>query len=171
MPEVKPFRVFDADAHLFEGDDAWKYLEPEYEHRRPRQVAIADAPPTFGTVDAFWAIDGRLVPAVAFLPRSPRQRPNALHADPPLEDSRTEVPPVGTSRAGCGPCISDPPEGPTHLRGVAAMTNRPRFNARLLRAGALLALALCGAAVPALEEADLDARILALRAELEGAVG
>jgi uncharacterized protein len=64
VSQAKPFRVFDADAHLFEGEDAWKYLEPEYEHRRPRPVEIANPPPTFGTVDAFWAIDGHLVPSV-----------------------------------------------------------------------------------------------------------
>jgi D-alanyl-D-alanine carboxypeptidase/D-alanyl-D-alanine-endopeptidase (penicillin-binding protein 4) len=47
------------------------------------------------------------------------------------------------------------------------MTDRKR----VLRGGALLALALCAAAAPAsLAEAELDQRILALRAELEGAV-
>ncbi len=64
MTTAKPFRVFDADAHLFEGESAWKYLPSEYEHRKPRPVEISNVPPTFGTVDAFWAVDGQLVPVV-----------------------------------------------------------------------------------------------------------
>lgn len=54
----------DADAHIMEGQDAWKYLDQAFEDRRPLAFAVEDRP-SLNKLNAFWLIDGRIVPTPA----------------------------------------------------------------------------------------------------------
>jgi predicted TIM-barrel fold metal-dependent hydrolase len=51
----------DADAHIMEGPDAWKYLDAAYADRRPLAFAVEDRP-ALNKLNAFWLIDGRVFP-------------------------------------------------------------------------------------------------------------
>jgi predicted TIM-barrel fold metal-dependent hydrolase len=52
---------FDVDAHVEESVDTWKYLDAEFQIRRPTVVTAEDSPRLFGR-NAFWLIDGNLFP-------------------------------------------------------------------------------------------------------------
>lgn len=54
-------RSIDADAHIMEGPDAWKYLDRAYADRRPIAFTVEDRP-SLNKLNAFWMIDGRVVP-------------------------------------------------------------------------------------------------------------
>ncbi|HTM08521.1 MAG TPA: amidohydrolase family protein [Verrucomicrobiae bacterium] len=57
--EVKSLRVIDADAHVEESAETWRFLDPEFFPRRPLAAAL---PPdtSFGEHNAVWIIDHKL---------------------------------------------------------------------------------------------------------------
>lgn len=55
--------VFDADAHVEESMDTWRYLAPEYEARKPVPITLEDRAELCGQ-NAFWLIDGAIAPRV-----------------------------------------------------------------------------------------------------------
>jgi hypothetical protein len=55
--------VFDADAHVEESEDTWRYLAPEYAARRPVPVNLEDRRELCGQ-NSFWLIDGAVLPRV-----------------------------------------------------------------------------------------------------------
>ena len=56
---MKGQTVIDTDAHVEEGVEAWKYLEPAYADRRPVPLTVDDVP-YLGNTNAFWLVDGKL---------------------------------------------------------------------------------------------------------------
>jgi predicted TIM-barrel fold metal-dependent hydrolase len=50
--------VIDADAHVEESEEVWRYVEKEFWERRPVAVTLDNAP-SLGNVNAFWLVDGR----------------------------------------------------------------------------------------------------------------
>ena len=53
--------VIDADSHVEEVEDTWRFLEPPYSERPPLVVEQRGAP-GLTIQDAFWVIDGRVLP-------------------------------------------------------------------------------------------------------------
>src|SRR3954451_3028111 len=53
--------VIDADSHVEEIEDTWRFLEPPYSERPPLVVEQRGAP-GLPIQDAFWVIDGRVLP-------------------------------------------------------------------------------------------------------------
>jgi uncharacterized protein len=60
---IRVVTFIDADAHIEESLDTWKYLDPRFGERSPQPVVVQDRPPMFGH-HAFWFIDGAAVPRV-----------------------------------------------------------------------------------------------------------
>jgi len=56
-------KVIDADAHVEECIDTWKYLDQEFYTNRPIPVTI-DKNTSFGANNAFWLIEGKVFPKV-----------------------------------------------------------------------------------------------------------
>ena len=54
-------RVIDADAHVEECTETWKYLDQEFYTQRPIPVTI-DKDTSFGVNNAFWLIEGKVFP-------------------------------------------------------------------------------------------------------------
>jgi uncharacterized protein len=52
---------FDADAHVEESADTWKYLDETFSRRRPVPITLEDQPALLGQ-NSFWLIDGAVVP-------------------------------------------------------------------------------------------------------------
>jgi predicted TIM-barrel fold metal-dependent hydrolase len=52
---------FDADAHVEESADTWKYLDETFSRRRPVPITLDDQPALLGQ-NSFWLIDGAVVP-------------------------------------------------------------------------------------------------------------
>ena len=52
---------FDADAHVEESTETWKYLDEKFSRRRPVPVTLEDQPALLGQ-NSFWLIDGAVVP-------------------------------------------------------------------------------------------------------------
>jgi predicted TIM-barrel fold metal-dependent hydrolase len=52
---------FDADAHVEESADTWKYLDQTFSRRRPVPITLEDQPALLGQ-NSFWLIDGAVVP-------------------------------------------------------------------------------------------------------------
>ena len=52
---------FDADAHVEECRETWKYLEPEFARRAPVPITLEDQPALLGQ-NSFWLVDGAVVP-------------------------------------------------------------------------------------------------------------
>jgi hypothetical protein len=52
---------FDADAHVEESTETWKYLDETFSRRRPVPVTLEDQPALLGQ-NSFWLIDGAVVP-------------------------------------------------------------------------------------------------------------
>jgi len=59
-----PFITFDVDAHVEESADTWKYLDEKFVRRRPVPVTLEEQPALLGQ-NAFWLIDGAVVPRTA----------------------------------------------------------------------------------------------------------
>jgi predicted TIM-barrel fold metal-dependent hydrolase len=57
------FRVIDADSHVEEPLEAWSYLEPKYEARRPFPIT-GENRPFLHNMNSFWYIDGCVYPKV-----------------------------------------------------------------------------------------------------------
>ncbi|MBI3079506.1 MAG: amidohydrolase family protein [Deltaproteobacteria bacterium] len=55
------YPVVDADSHVEEPEEAWEYLDKEYEARKPFALVTEDRP-ILGHMNAFWYIDGQVVP-------------------------------------------------------------------------------------------------------------
>jgi predicted TIM-barrel fold metal-dependent hydrolase len=55
---------FDADAHVEESPETWKYLDDKFSRRRPVPVTLEDQPALLGQ-NSFWLIDGAVVPRTA----------------------------------------------------------------------------------------------------------
>ncbi len=55
---------FDVDAHVEESADTWKHLDKKFERRRPIPVTLEGQPALLGQ-NAFWLIDGAIVPRTA----------------------------------------------------------------------------------------------------------
>ena len=53
--------TFDADSHVEESLQTWKYLEEKFARRRPIPVTLEDQPAPLGQ-NSFWLIDGAVVP-------------------------------------------------------------------------------------------------------------
>ncbi|MFQ5934244.1 MAG: amidohydrolase family protein [Dehalococcoidia bacterium] len=70
--------IIDADAHVEECAETWKFLDQEFYPRRPLPVKIENDTP-YGTNNAFWFIDGQAYPKLAG---------RGLHtfATPPISD-------------------------------------------------------------------------------------
>jgi len=58
------FRVIDADSHVEEPTEAWGYLEPRYEARRPFPIT-GENRPLLHNMNSFWYIDGSVYPKVS----------------------------------------------------------------------------------------------------------
>jgi hypothetical protein len=58
------FRVIDADSHVEEPAEAWGYLDPKYEARRPFPIT-GENRPFLHNMNSFWYIDGSVYPKVA----------------------------------------------------------------------------------------------------------
>ena len=58
------FRVIDADSHVEEPEEAWGYLDPKYEARRPFPIT-GENRPFLHNMNSFWYIDGSVYPKVA----------------------------------------------------------------------------------------------------------
>ena len=58
------FRVIDADSHVEEPEEAWGYLDPKYEARRPFPIT-GENRPFMHNMNSFWYIDGSVYPKVA----------------------------------------------------------------------------------------------------------
>ncbi len=56
--------TFDVDAHVEESVHTWKYLDEKYARRRPIPVTLEGEPALLGQ-NAFWLIDGAVVPRTA----------------------------------------------------------------------------------------------------------
>lgn len=54
-------RNFDADAHVEESADTWKYLDQRFARRTPVPITLEDQPALLGQ-NSFWLIDGAVVP-------------------------------------------------------------------------------------------------------------
>jgi predicted TIM-barrel fold metal-dependent hydrolase len=52
---------FDADAHVEESTETWKYLDEKFSRRQPVPVTLEDQPALLGQ-NSFWLIDGGVVP-------------------------------------------------------------------------------------------------------------
>ncbi|HEX7228564.1 MAG TPA: hypothetical protein VF353_12395, partial [Candidatus Binatia bacterium] len=52
--------TFDADSHVEESPQTWKYLEEKFARRRPIPITLEDQPALFGENSFF--IDGAVVP-------------------------------------------------------------------------------------------------------------
>lgn len=60
---MSAYGFVDADAHVEECDETWDHLDPEYRSRRPVAVALdRDKVPNRGNLNAFWLIDGKVLP-------------------------------------------------------------------------------------------------------------
>ena len=57
------FRVIDADSHVEEPEEAWGYLDPKYEARRPFPIT-GENRPFLHSMNSFWYIDGCVYPKV-----------------------------------------------------------------------------------------------------------
>ena len=58
------FRVIDADSHVEEPAEAWGYLDPKYEARRPFPIT-GENRAFLHNINSFWYIDGSVYPKVA----------------------------------------------------------------------------------------------------------
>lgn len=58
---MKTYSFVDADAHVEECDETWNYLDEEFRSRRPVAVTLDHAPGR-GNLNAFWLIDGNVLP-------------------------------------------------------------------------------------------------------------
>lgn len=58
---MNAYTFIDADAHVEECDDTWNYLDEEFRPRRPVAVTL-DRAPGRGNLNAFWLIDGNVLP-------------------------------------------------------------------------------------------------------------
>jgi predicted TIM-barrel fold metal-dependent hydrolase len=58
---MKTYSFIDADAHVEECDATWDYLDAEFRSRRPVAVTL-DHAPARGNLNAFWLIDGAVLP-------------------------------------------------------------------------------------------------------------
>jgi predicted TIM-barrel fold metal-dependent hydrolase len=56
--------AFDVDAHVEESLETWKYLDEKFARRKPIPVTLEDQPALLGQ-NAFWLIDGTVVPRTA----------------------------------------------------------------------------------------------------------
>jgi predicted TIM-barrel fold metal-dependent hydrolase len=56
--------TFDVDAHVEESLDTWKYLDKQFERRRPIPVTLEGQSALLGQ-NSFWLIDGAVVPRTA----------------------------------------------------------------------------------------------------------
>jgi predicted TIM-barrel fold metal-dependent hydrolase len=54
-------RIIDADSHVEESEEYWRYLDSRYETRRPIPI-VAENRPQFVGMNAFWYIDGDTFP-------------------------------------------------------------------------------------------------------------
>ena len=59
-----PYITFDVDAHVEESVDTWKHLDEKFDRRRPIPVTLEGQPALLGQ-NAFWLIDGAVVPRTA----------------------------------------------------------------------------------------------------------
>lgn len=57
-------RIIDADAHVEECEETWKFLDEEFFQRRPVPVTIPNNTP-YRSNNAFWLIDGKAYPKLA----------------------------------------------------------------------------------------------------------
>ncbi|HSF56720.1 MAG TPA: amidohydrolase family protein, partial [Candidatus Binatia bacterium] len=57
------FRVIDADSHVEEPEEAWSFLDPKYEARRPFPIT-GENRPFLHHMNSFWYIDGSVYPKV-----------------------------------------------------------------------------------------------------------
>ena len=57
------FLVIDADSHVEEPEEAWSYLDPKYEARRPFPIT-GENRPFLHSMNSFWYIDGSVYPKV-----------------------------------------------------------------------------------------------------------
>jgi hypothetical protein len=53
--------TFDADSHVEESAQTWKYLDEKFARRRPVPITLEDQPAVLGQ-NSFWLIDGAVVP-------------------------------------------------------------------------------------------------------------
>jgi predicted TIM-barrel fold metal-dependent hydrolase len=53
--------TFDADSHVEESAQTWKYLDEKFARRRPIPITLEDQPALLGQ-NSFWLIDGAVVP-------------------------------------------------------------------------------------------------------------
>jgi hypothetical protein len=53
--------TFDADSHVEESPQTWKYLDEKFALRRPIPVTLEDQPALLGQ-NSFWLVDGAVVP-------------------------------------------------------------------------------------------------------------
>ena len=53
--------TFDADSHVEESAQTWKYLDEKFVRRRPIPITLEDQPALLGQ-NSFWLIDGAVVP-------------------------------------------------------------------------------------------------------------
>lgn len=58
---MRPYPVVDADSHVEEPVEAWSYLEPEYQSRKPFPITGDNRPDLFG-MNSFWYVDGKVFP-------------------------------------------------------------------------------------------------------------
>jgi len=56
--------TFDVDAHVEESIETWKHLDGKFERRRPIPVTLEGQPARLGQ-NAFWLVDGAIVPRTA----------------------------------------------------------------------------------------------------------
>src|SRR5205823_495774 len=54
-------RIVDADSHVEECEEYWRYLDPRYAARRPFPI-VGENLPQFAGMNAFWYIDGQTFP-------------------------------------------------------------------------------------------------------------
>ena len=54
-------RIVDADSHVEECEETWRYLDPQYAARCPFPI-VAENRPQFAGQNAFWYIDGKTFP-------------------------------------------------------------------------------------------------------------
>ena len=53
--------TIDADSHVEESAQTWKYLDEKYARRRPIPITLEDQPALLGQ-NSFWLVDGAVVP-------------------------------------------------------------------------------------------------------------
>jgi uncharacterized protein len=56
--------TFDADSHVEESEQTWKYLDEKFARRRPIPITLEDQPALLGQ-NSFWLIDGAVVPCTS----------------------------------------------------------------------------------------------------------